>query len=132
MVFFKAWKDFSLSECQIAYKAIKMYLGFCYICKIDQRLIHLRHVPMSKISGANISAFPHSFMACTKANLSVVSPFPNVTESLTLYMNGFILSEIKIILLNYVNISYYVNLFKVSLFMTLKKSQSYSLIFKYE
>jgi hypothetical protein len=76
--------------------------------------IHLRYVPMSRISGVNTSAFPHPFMACTEANLSVVSPFPNVTKSLTLDMNGFILSEIKISLFTCVNISYYLNIFKVS------------------
>jgi hypothetical protein len=62
--------------------------------------IHFRHVPMSRISVAKISAFPHSFMACIETNLSVASPFPNVTELLTLRVNVFLLSEIKIILLN--------------------------------
>jgi hypothetical protein len=62
--------------------------------------IHLRHVPISRISIANISAFPHSFIACIETILSVASPFPNFTELLTLRMNEFLLSEIKIILLN--------------------------------
>jgi hypothetical protein len=60
----------------------------------------LRHVPMSIISRANISAFPHSFKAYIETNLSVASPFPNVTELLAFRMNGFIFNEIKIILLN--------------------------------
>jgi hypothetical protein len=68
--------------------------------KAELLLSYLRHVPMSRISTANISAFPHSFMACIETNLSVASPFPNVTELLTFRMTGFILSEIKIILLN--------------------------------
>jgi hypothetical protein len=42
--------------------------------------IYLRHVPMSRISVASLSAFPHYFMACIQTNLSVPSAFPNVTE----------------------------------------------------
>ena len=38
-------------------------------------------------------------MVCRETNLNIASPFPNVTELLTLHMNGFLLSEIKIILL---------------------------------
>jgi len=62
--------------------------------------IHFCHVPMSRINRANISAFLHSFMAFRETNLSSASPFLNVTELLTFRMNGVLLSEIEIILLN--------------------------------
>jgi hypothetical protein len=38
-------------------------------------------------------------MACTETNFKFSSSLPNGTELLTLHMNGFLLSEIKIAVL---------------------------------